>query len=289
LIRALAGAVLAVAAASAGLLIATAGAAPAHAATAAGPAHAAAPAPARMHAAPAPPGVHTVVHTVTLTARPAAQAAGRTGPRATRDPGASACDPDTCPTITCRISVDTPYQSFDNYPSEIVAQADTRCTLPVADVSMDAYLSNGNKIVDHGQTDDVQHVWWHLHDNCQAGSWFSQAFATITWPAGYVQVSGPNPITATGGPVAFTADDCNRVLVPSVVGWDQASAQQDIAFWGLTVGNVSFNYQCLADTGFVVSQNPPGGRTTPVPEGTAVNLEVSAGINANGQRCRNQQ
>jgi hypothetical protein len=227
------------------------------------------------------------MHTVTITARPTAQAAGRTGPGATRDPGASACDPDTCPPITCRLHIDAPYPEFWTNPSKIVALAETTCDRPVDDLQEVAYLYYGNTIVDREVApDDVSRVDAVVVGSCNAGSYTSVALTAITWPAGYVQTSGSNPLTVTGGPVSITDANCNTVTVPGVVGWDQTSAQQRITGAFLTVGNISYNYRCQADARFVVSQNPPGGDTAL--RGSAVNLEISTGTDANGRTCPRQ-
>jgi len=65
------------------------------------------------------------------------------------------------------------------------------------------------------------------------------------------------------------------VLVPSVVGQTQATAQSMITSALLTVGTVTQAYSDTVANGRVISQNPVGGSTAVV--GAAVNLVVSKG------------
>lgn len=65
------------------------------------------------------------------------------------------------------------------------------------------------------------------------------------------------------------------VLVPSVVGETQATAQSLITSRGLVVGTITQAYSDTVAAGRVISQNPTGGSTANV--GAAVNLVISQG------------
>ena len=181
--RALAAAAMAVATAGGGLL-ATAAAAPAHAATA---------------SAPAPAS-----HTFSFSAVPAAQAPGGIGPRFqcgdTCDPNGGGNPPP--PTITCTISTVTPWQGLSG---ALIFHADTVCTGSVPQIAM---AENVIHPPDAPRSDTDVETGSSAHNNyvaaCSAGQWHSVASAYITPPAGWVVISGSNPIVSTSPTVTFS-------------------------------------------------------------------------------------
>ena len=87
--------------------------------------------------------------------------------------------------------------------------------------------------------------------------------------------AGSSPGVVAVAPVAVT--------VPNVLSLDQATAAQDLAGVGLTVGHISWDTRCIDVQGGVLVQNPIGGAL--VLRGTAVNLTVSTGTDAEGNPC----
>ncbi len=65
------------------------------------------------------------------------------------------------------------------------------------------------------------------------------------------------------------------VLVPTVVGQTQSSAQSTLTSFGLVVGTITYAYSDTVASGRVISQNPAAGSTAEV--GSAVNLTISQG------------
>jgi hypothetical protein len=259
LTRALAAASMAIAAAGSGLFIAAAGAPPARAA-----------------APPAPPGGHTI----TITAYPTARAGG-TGPRV-----ALSCPPheDCLPPITCWISVDTPSVRGQD-PAFVVASAETRCTQPVGLKAEEDLIYTSGDVNRYGPSYfESDTVLAGVGLPCRAGGYINHAGTEITWPPGYdTPLAGSNPIQDLVGPVVFTADDCNGIFPPNVVGDSAATAGQTITGAGLVVGRLTTNHQCLSDAGYVVGQDP--GESTRVRPGTAVNLDISTGTDTHNRAC----
>jgi hypothetical protein len=188
--RALAGAAMAMAMAGGGLLATAAGAAPAHAAT---------PAPASR--------------TFSFTAVPAAQAAGGSSPKfqcgETCDPGDGGNPPP--PTITCTISVDPPYETSSG--TTLVFDSDTVCTGSVARITMTQNVVHtpGGTLTDSANVPNKSIALIDRRVPCVTApdSWTVNSSATITPPAGWVIISGHNPIVAsTPMPVSFM--NCNN-------------------------------------------------------------------------------
>jgi subtilase family serine protease len=78
--------------------------------------------------------------------------------------------------------------------------------------------------------------------------------------------------TGLGTPNGINAFSVPMVAVPNVLGWDQASATNEVNASGLTVGGVSTVDNCV-DTGSVQNQNPSGGFMVEI--GASVHFTVS--------------
>jgi len=187
--RALACTAIAIAAAGGGLGGAAAVATPALAAT---PAH-----PARGHTT-----------TTNFTAVPAAQANGGISPKFqcgdTCDPGGNPAPPPV-QTITCTISVEDPY---DSGTGALVFGSHTNCTGNVARIQMTQNLVHTPGGTLTNSADVPNNNWARAYRvvPCVTSpdSWSVNASATITPPAGWVIISGHNPIVAsTPMPISF--------------------------------------------------------------------------------------
>jgi len=179
--RALAGAAMAVAMAGGGMVAAMAGAAPAHAATTPTPA--------------------AVSHTFGFTVAPAAQAGGGIGPKLqcgdTCDPGGGGGGGNPPPsgptTITCTLNTIRPHLAGST--GNVLSHADVVCsdTLPKIQLNQDVYYSG--RQVDFGGGTGTQFAYSNLYDACTAGGqWQSITSVYLTLPAGWVVVSGTNPM-----------------------------------------------------------------------------------------------
>jgi hypothetical protein len=86
--------------------------------------------------------------------------------------------------------------------------------------------------------------------------------------------------TATDGPNYWSiACQIIGVTVPNVLGMDQYSAEYTLSGGGLSLGTVSYHYDCYSP-GDVEIQNPTGGAV--VSRGTAVSITVSACSSGSG-------
>jgi hypothetical protein len=144
-------------------------------------------------------------------------------------------------------------------------------------------LGNGQLPGGHDFEDQTNDAHTQVNVACQPGSYTNSALATITWPAGYVQTGGSNPIGGQSDSITIDPGWCDTVIVPGVRGFSEASAEQSLTAVGLTVGNVYGNNQCLDDADSVVGQSIGSG--TQMPRGTAVNLSVSTGYDTHGKLC----
>ena len=181
--RALAAATMAAAAAGGGLLIAAAGAVPAYASAPSAPARG---------------------HTITITAHPKASRyrPPRDPARARKRPG-TGIKPASCgdQTIVCTITASTP-TVVGGSPKAVIAGGETDCTSPVDEIDMtqDLAVPGGQVLMN---ADDP------LNDTSpgprrgsplparRATTPMKMRSALITWPAGYVQTAGSNPIHQT--------------------------------------------------------------------------------------------
>ena len=180
--RALAGAAMAVAMAGSGMVAAMAGAAPAHAATTPTPA--------------------AVSHTFGFTVAPAAQAGGGIGPKLqcgeTCDPGGGGGGGGNPPpsgptTITCTLNITRPHLAGSG--RNILFHADAVCdgTLPKIDLEQEVFYSGSE--VDFGGGVGTSSAYSNLYEACSpGGQWQSIVYGYLTLPAGWVVVSGTNPM-----------------------------------------------------------------------------------------------
>jgi hypothetical protein len=177
--RALAGAAMAVAMAAGGMVAAMAGAAPAHAATTPTPA--------------------AVSHTFGFTVAPAAPAGGGIGPKLqcgdTCDPGGGGGGgggggPTT---ITCNLNIIRPHLAGSG--TNVLSHADVVCdgTLPNIVLNQEVFYSG--REVDFGGGVGTSMAHSNLYDACApGGQWQSVVRVDLTLPAGWVVVSGTNPM-----------------------------------------------------------------------------------------------
>jgi hypothetical protein len=184
--RALAGAAMAVAMAGSGMVAAMAGAAPAHAATTPTPA--------------------AVSHTFGFTIAPAAQAGGGIGPKLqcgdTCDPGGGGGGGNPPPsgptTITCTLTVTRPH--LVGSAGNVLSHADAVCsdTLPQINLQQEVFY-NGREVDFGGKiVVGTDYAFSNLYEACApGGQWQSEAWGYLTLPAGWVIVSGTNPMFTT--------------------------------------------------------------------------------------------
>ena len=170
---------MAAAAAGGGLLIAAAGAVPAYA------------------SAPAAPHGN---HTITITAHPRA---GGIGPHAilpcAKRPG-TGIRPASCgdQTIVCTITASTP-AVVGGSPKAVIASGETDCTSPVDQITMTEELAvpGGQILTNVDNPPNDSRATTGITTSCRAGGYTNDAEALITWPPGYVQTAGSNPIHQT--------------------------------------------------------------------------------------------
>jgi len=183
--RALAGAAMAVAMAGGGMVAATAGAAPAHAATTPTPA--------------------AVSHTFGFTVAPTAQAGGGIGPKLqcgeTCDGGGGGGDgggggggggggPTT---ITCTLNQIHPHLAGSG--TLILFHADVVCDGTLPAISLVQNVTYRGSPVDSGLGSGTSMAYSNLYTACApGGQWQSVVYVYLTLPAGWVVVSGTNPM-----------------------------------------------------------------------------------------------
>ena len=109
-------------------------------------------------------------------------------------------------------------------------------------------------------------------------------------------------VPVTGGPatqlITVTATDTSLAAgtatfrwttdaqVPELLSLAQAEAIAEVRAAGLTVGPPALDNHCLGPAGTVVGQSHPAGAV--LPEGTAIRLSVSTGLNNKGKPCQAQ-
>ena len=187
--RALAATAMAVAAAAGGLLIAAASAVPAYASA--------------METPSAPPGGHKV--TITVHAHPRAHAARGIGPHDILPcgvkPGAKPADSCTGGNggniITCSLTASRPFIS----PTlgTVSAHAGVTCTDFVTRINLQQGLERDGVTVGTGSDIEpgTDFASSYASGACQSGTYVNIAQAFITFPPGYVIISGSNPIHDT--------------------------------------------------------------------------------------------
>jgi hypothetical protein len=170
---------MAAAAAGGGLLIAAAGAVPAYASAASAPARG---------------------HTITITAHPKTRGIGPHAilPCAKR-PG-TGIKPASCgdQTISCTITASTP-TVVGGVPRAVIAGGETDCTSPVAEIDMSQVLAvpGGQVYTNADDPPNDTRATTGITTSCATGYYTNDEQAIITWPAGYVQTAGSNPIHQT--------------------------------------------------------------------------------------------
>jgi hypothetical protein len=170
---------MAAAAAGGGLLIAAAGAVPAYASAPSAPARG---------------------HTITITAHPKASGIGPHAilPCAKR-PG-TGIKPASCgdQTIVCTITASTP-TVVGGSPKAVIAGGETDCTSPVDEIDMtqDLVVPGGQVLMNADDPLNDTRATTGITTSCATGYYTNDANALITWPAGYVQTAGSNPIHQT--------------------------------------------------------------------------------------------